>query len=80
LADPTRLRIYEAIAMIDGLFCAQLITVTGLAPGTVTHHLKVLAEARLIASRRDGQFISQHLIPETMKGYTEVLAKISRRR
>jgi len=80
LADPTRLRIYEAIAARDGVCCGELVKRAGLSPGTVSHHLKVLAEAHLIVSRRHGQFISQHLIPETMKGYTEVLARLSRRR
>ena len=80
LADPARLRIYEAIAGLGEVICGELVTMTGLAPGTVSHHLKVLAEAHLIVSRRDGQFISQLLIPETMKGYTEVLARFSRRR
>lgn len=59
LANPARLRIYEAIAMIDGVECWELVAIAGLAPGTVSHHLRVLAEAHLIVSRRDGQFIYQ---------------------
>jgi ArsR family transcriptional regulator len=79
LADPARLRIYEAIAVGDGVFCGELVKIAGLAPGTVSHHLKVLAEAHLIVSRRDGQFICQRSIPETMARYTKALARLNRR-
>jgi ArsR family transcriptional regulator, arsenate/arsenite/antimonite-responsive transcriptional repressor len=80
LADPTRLRIYESIAMKGGEYCGDLAEEAGIAPGTVSHHLKVLTEAHLIVSRRDGQFIFQQAIPETMKRYTKALAWFTRRR
>ena len=80
LADPTRLRIYEAIAASDEVYCGELVEKEGLAPGTVSHHLKVLAEAELIDSRREGQFIYNRANPETIKRYTETLAKFGRRR
>jgi ArsR family transcriptional regulator, arsenate/arsenite/antimonite-responsive transcriptional repressor len=80
LADPTRLRIYESIAMGDTIACGDLVEEIGIAPGTVSHHLKILAEAHLIVSRRDGQFIFQRTIPETMKRYTKALERFTRRR
>jgi ArsR family transcriptional regulator len=80
LADPTRLRIYEAIAANDETYCGELVEREGLTPGTVSHHLKILAEAELIDSRREGQFIYNRAIPETMKRYSETLTKFSRRR
>jgi ArsR family transcriptional regulator len=80
LADPTRLRIYEAIAASDEIYCGELVEKEGLAPGTVSHHLKVLAEAELIDSRREGQFIYNRATPETMKRYAETLVKFGRRR
>ena len=80
LADPTRLRIYEAIAASDETYCGELVEREGLTPGTVSHHLKILAEAELINSRREGQFIYNRAIPETMKRYSETLTKFSRRR
>jgi len=80
MAVPTILRIYEAIAARDEIYCGELGEKEGLAPGTVSHHLKVLAEAELIASRREGQFIYNRATPETMKRYAETLAKFGRRR
>jgi ArsR family transcriptional regulator, arsenate/arsenite/antimonite-responsive transcriptional repressor len=80
LADPTRLRMYEAIAANDKTYCGELVEREELTPGTVSHHLKILAEAGLIDSRREGQFIYNRAIPETMKRYSETLTKFNRRR
>ncbi len=83
LSDPTRLRIYEAIAGCEEMFCGELVEKYALTPGTISHHLKVLAEANLIESRRDGQFIYNRSRPETIQEYGQALAKmagISRKR
>ncbi len=49
----------------------------GVAPATVSHHLKILSEAGLIVCRRDGKFYSE-AVPETIAAYTRALAKIAR--
>ena len=77
LADPTRLRIYEAIAGCKEMFCGELVEKYGLTPGTISHHLKVLAEANLIESRRDGQFIYNRSRPETLREYSQAVAKMA---
>ena len=79
LADPARLRIYQAISSKSEVFCGELVEREGLAPGTVSHHLRVLAEAQLIECRRDGQFVYNRARPETMSLYTQALAKLHRR-
>jgi len=78
LADPTRLQIYESIAANPNTYCGQIIDKHDLSPGTVSHHLKILMEARLIECRRDGQFIHNRAVPETMREYTQALARLSR--
>jgi ArsR family transcriptional regulator len=80
LADPARLRIYQAISAKNEVFCSELVEQEGLAPGTVSHHLKILAEAQLIECRRDGQFVYNRAIPDTMARYAQALAKFHRRR
>ena len=77
LADPTRLRIYEAIAGCKEMFCGELVEKYGFTPGTISHHLKVLAGANLIESRRDGQFIYNRSRPETIQEYGQALAKMA---
>jgi ArsR family transcriptional regulator, arsenate/arsenite/antimonite-responsive transcriptional repressor len=80
LADRTRLRIFEAISAVDRMNCGEIVSMRGVTPATVSHHLKILSEAKLIACHRDGQFVFSEAIPETMVAYTRALTKISRAR
>ena len=73
LSDPTRLAIYAAIASHQEMYCGELVKKCPLTPGTVSHHLKILAEGNLIESRREGQFIYNRGIPETIRDYTRTL-------
>lgn len=78
LSDPTRLRIYEMIAAKGEIFCGEIVENESISAGTVSHHLRVLAEAELIESRREGQFIYNRLLPDTMREYTIALAELSK--
>jgi ArsR family transcriptional regulator len=77
LADKTRLRIFEAISATNRVNCGDIVSMRGVTPATVSHHLKVLSEAKLITCRREGQFIYNQAVPETIMAYTRALAKIS---
>ena len=78
LADETRLRIFEAISASNHMTCGEIVSMRGVTPATVSHHLKILSEAGLIACRRQGQFVYSHAVPETITAYTQALAKIAR--
>jgi ArsR family transcriptional regulator len=82
LADETRLRIFEAISATDRMNCGEivslLVSMRGVTPATVSHHLKILSEAGLIACRREGQFVYSNAVPETIAAYGRALAQISR--
>lgn len=80
LADGTRLKIFEAISEAGNMNCGQIVSLRGVTPATVSHHLKILSEARLIVCRRCGQFIYSEPVPETITAYTQALAKIARRK
>ena len=77
LADETRLRIFEAISAADRIKCGDIVSMRGVTPATVSHHLKILSEARLIACRREGQFVYSQAVPATVAAYTRALAKIA---
>ena len=79
LADQTRLRILEAIATREGLNCGELVALQGVTPGTVSHHLRILAAAGLIECRRNGQFIHNRVIRRTLREYTRTLARLAAR-
>ena len=78
LADRTRLRIFEAISASDHMNCGDIVSMRGVTPATVSHHMKILSEAGLIACRRKGQFVYSEAVPETIAAYTRELAKIAR--
>jgi len=77
LGDPTRLRIYEGISGCSEMFCGQIVEKCGLTPGTISHHLKILGDANLIESRREGQFIYFRALPQTIREYGSALNRIS---
>ncbi|PYV24238.1 MAG: transcriptional regulator [Acidobacteria bacterium] len=78
LADETRLRIFEAISASNHMTCGEIVSMRGVTPATVSHHLKILSEAGLIDCRREGQFVYSQTVPETIAAYTQALAKIAR--
>src|SRR5215471_11039345 len=77
LADETRLRMFEAISATDHMNCGEIVSMRGVTPATVSHHLKILSEAGLIACRREGQFVYSRAVPETIAAYGRALAKIA---
>ncbi len=78
LADETRLRIFEAISASDRISCGDIVSMRGVTPATVSHHLKVLNEAGLITCRREGQFVYNQSVPATIEAYTRALSKIAK--
>ncbi len=76
LSDPTRLRIVEEVSSRKEMFCGQVVEKCGLTPGTISHHLKILADANLIETRREGQFIYMRSRPETIREYGLALANM----
>jgi ArsR family transcriptional regulator, arsenate/arsenite/antimonite-responsive transcriptional repressor len=79
LADETRLLIFEAISKCEEMNCGQIVSLRGVTPATVSHHLKILLEAGLIESRREGQFVYSKAVPQTVQEYTRALASLTRK-
>ena len=78
LADKTRLRIFGAISATNRVSCGDIVSMRGVTPATVSHHLKVLSKAKLITCRREGQFVYSQALRATIAAYTRALAKITR--
>jgi ArsR family transcriptional regulator len=77
LADKTRLRIFEAISSCKHMNCGEIVSMRGITPATVSHHLKILSDSGLIVCRRQGQFVYSEAVSETIKAYARALTKIS---
>jgi ArsR family transcriptional regulator, arsenate/arsenite/antimonite-responsive transcriptional repressor len=65
LGDPVRLKILEFLMRPDAACCSQedrvcacdLETPLGLSQPAVSHHMKILAQAELVASEKDGRWV-----------------------
>jgi DNA-binding transcriptional ArsR family regulator len=63
LGDPTRLSIAAALSQTDELCGCDIAWITGRSRKLVSHHLKVLRQAGLVESRRDGRIVHFSLTP-----------------
>ena len=76
IADPARLRLLSFIARqpeAEACVC-HLIQPLGLAQPTVSHHLKVLADAGLLTRERRGTWMFYRLVPERVEALRDALA------
>ncbi|NEW34523.1 helix-turn-helix transcriptional regulator [Nocardia cyriacigeorgica] len=75
LSDPVRLRLLSSIASRAG----QEACVCDLSAGievsqpTISHHLKVLREAGLLASERRASWVYYRVVPEALRRLSDVL-------
>ena len=76
IADPGRLRLLSFIAAQPGAEACvcNLIEPLGLAQPTVSHHLKVLAEAGLLVRERRATWMFYRLVPERVRALQDALA------
>ena len=75
IADPGRLRLLSFIAgQPGGEACVcNLVAPLGLAQPTVSHHLKVLTDAGLLARERRGTWMFYRLVPERVEALRQAL-------
>ena len=73
LADSTRFRILQAIAAAEEISCGALANRFPITQATCSQHLKILADAGLIAMRREGQFHHYYLVRDTLEAYHRAL-------
>jgi len=74
LGDPTRLRILRCIAARGEVSCRELTAMFRIAQATVSHHLKVLAEAGLVSVRVEEPFHFYRARPEALAAHGRALA------
>jgi len=76
LADPARLRLLSFIAACEDCEACvcDLTGPVGLSQPTVSHHLKVLADAGLVTRDKRGVWAYYSLVPGAVAGLTETLS------
>jgi len=63
LADPTRLAIVRELAGGEAIGACDFTDCCAVSQPTVSHHLRILREAGVIASERRGTSIDYRLVP-----------------
>ncbi len=76
LADPVRLRLLSLLASAEaGEACVcELVEPLGRSQPTVSHHLKILADAGLIVGDKRGRWVWYRAVPERLDQLRGVLA------
>ncbi|GLU50296.1 transcriptional regulator [Nocardiopsis ansamitocini] len=77
LGDPVRLRLLSMIASRSGgeVCVCDLTPAFDLSQPTISHHLKLLREAGLIASERRGTWVYYRLLPAMTDRLAALLAR-----
>ncbi|MFO7645034.1 MAG: metalloregulator ArsR/SmtB family transcription factor [Desulfosarcina sp.] len=57
LADGSRMRVVAALMRGDELCVCQIVEMLGLAGATVSRHMSILQNARLVQSRKGGRWV-----------------------
>jgi len=68
LGDPVRLQLIDVLRKHAGKVCVcELVPLFDLSQPTISHHLKVLRQAALVGSERQGLWAYYYVIPDALK-------------
>jgi ArsR family transcriptional regulator, arsenate/arsenite/antimonite-responsive transcriptional repressor len=68
LGDPVRLQLVDVLRRHAGKVCVcELVPLFDLSQPTVSHHLKVLRQAGIVGSEREGLWAYYYVIPDATK-------------
>lgn len=76
LADETRLAIVTALGREGELCACKLLERLDVSQSTLSHHMKVLVSASLVAQRREGRWMRYRLEPGRLALLSRAVAKL----
>jgi len=75
LGDPIRLQLVDVLRKHAGKVCVcELVPLFDLSQPTVSHHLKVLRDAGIVASERQGLWAYYYVIPDALEDFSAWLS------
>lgn len=79
LSDPVRLRLFSLVAShAGGEACVcDISSDFDVTQSTISHHLKVLKDAGLLASERRASWVYYSVIPEALTNLSSVLSTVA---
>jgi ArsR family transcriptional regulator, arsenate/arsenite/antimonite-responsive transcriptional repressor len=76
LGDPIRMQLVDVLRKHAGKVCVcELVPLFDLSQPTVSHHLKVLREAGIVGSERQGLWAYYYVNPESLEELSSWLSK-----
>jgi DNA-binding transcriptional ArsR family regulator len=75
LADPTRLRILDALLERDDITVTELATTVGEAAPNVSQHLSRVLAADIVGRRRDGRTVRYSVADPTIRPLCDLVCK-----
>ena len=76
LGDPTRVSIVNRLACGEACCVCDLTDAFELSQPTVSHHLRILRHAGLVAAERRGTWAYYRLVPEAIERLHDVLEPV----
>ena len=68
LGDPIRLQLVDVLRKHAGKVCVcELVPLFDISQPTLSHHLKKLRDARIVASERQGLWAYYYVIPDSLQ-------------
>ncbi|MFW0783418.1 metalloregulator ArsR/SmtB family transcription factor [Gordonia sp. CPCC 206044] len=79
LGDPVRLRLLQAMSTRPGgeSCVCDLLGLFEVSQPTISHHLKVLREAGLVAGERRGTWVYYRVVPEVVQQLSQILEPLA---
>jgi ArsR family transcriptional regulator len=75
LGDPVRLQLVDVLRKHAGKVCVcELVPLFNLSQPTVSHHLKVLRQAGIVGSEREGLWAYYYVVPDSLKEFSTWLS------
>src|ERR1041384_5777273 len=76
LGDPIRMQLVDVLRKHAGKVCVcELVPLFDLSQPTVSHHLKLLRNAGIVGSERQGLWAYYYVIPEALQEFSAWLTK-----
>ncbi len=75
LGDPTRLRLLRALHTVDEMTVQALAQATGQSQQNTSKHLRHLADAGVVAGRRDGMHVHYSITDPTLRALCDLVCQ-----
>jgi DNA-binding transcriptional ArsR family regulator len=76
LAVETRVKILELLKTQGPLGAKEIARLTGITAAAASQHLKILKQAGLVRSERQGYWIPYAVNPEVLEKYRQILSEV----